>query len=504
MKDNIVIIVILIILGLLLLVPMVSASQPQPPLSKFEMCDKGDCEEPEDETFRDIACKNVTFRSISEDPLEKYLTFEWRVNNEKKGSGETLNYTLPKPYEQETITLIVTNEDGLNDSSSIRVISKNNLHHEIETLSVKRVQTEDDDFEEEHDDLEKRIRFVTGTNNNVTITREYEDDSCDDDLKTNVVGDVIVVESICTESECKTTLRFPEKGRSSIELIDSDLCGHSVSILLDVEVIVNRLPSSEVKGNNWVNEGECVNLYPDTKTGGDRDDEIVTFLWEIYNHKGELVDSSDEENYEICLDDPGVYDAYLTIWDTYGGTFQTEAYPIIFERTYNRKPTSSVWAPEEVRPYQEFTVNFWNCSDDWKIEEYYIEVTYLGKIVQNITSDMPEIPLSLNQSGSCTIMGTVTDGADIPDEDGHQFPLSDTSEVDVLVLEPEESEEDEALSEESEEQRQQKGEQTVEEDKPKKGKNTGSIITIVIVIVLIIAVIIVFIWRNNKKTRKLY
>lgn len=497
-------IILILILGLLVLVPIVSAFQPQPPLSKFEVCDKGDCEEP-DETFRDIACKNVTFRSTSEDPLGKKLTYEWQVNNEKKGTGETLNYTLPEQYAEETIRLIVTNEYGLNDTSSIRVISKNNLHHEIETLSVKRVQIEDDDFEEEHD-IEKTIRFVTGTNNNVTITREFDEDSCDDQLKTNVIGDVIIVESTCTESECKTTLRFPEKGRCSVELIDSDLCGHSVSTLLDIEVIVNRLPTTEITGDTIAREGDDIILSGENSSdGGDKDDKIVEYCLKIVpwgeNSADYDWDCSSSGRMSIS-EEYGEYNATIRVKDLYGGE-ATATTIIAFDRTHNRGPTSVMWAPEEVRPYQKFTANLWNSTDDKGIVTYVVEVICHDKVVQTINSSTPEFEISLNRTGICTLRGTVTDGADIPDEDGHQFPLSDTSEVDVLVLEPEESEEDEALSEESEEERQH-GEKTVEEDKPKKGKNTGTIITIAIVIVLIIAVIIVFIWRNNKKTRKLY
>ena len=493
----------------LLTVPSVIATEHQPPLAVLEVTLNEDTWVPErDEVIKLLACQIVTFRSVSYDPKDSPLIVVWSVNGVKKAEGKVFNFSSPEAHEKYIVKLTVTNEFSLNHSREIVVRTKENKKPSLESVFVLRHE----ELDEEEYGPDEHISLVIGINNPVIIRREYEEDSADDQLRTEALGaSDIISESTCTESECETTIRFQEAGRFVIELVDMDLCNPQIVTVMNVEVVENNDPTAELTGPLYVREDEDLCLSgKDSETGGDKKDEIVQFCWKVvpwgensYDYDWECSTDPDIEFSE----DYGDYNVSLRVGDLYGG-FDEVTETRFFDRTYNRHPEINFsGTPETVNLFEKVTIDLRNSTDDSKLVRMELRIFYLPEedyeeLVETIGNNELKAETTLNRTGEYRVDVKIFDDGDIPDEDGNPFPLSSEDEFYIIVL-PVGSLVGSAPVEEAT-IKPAASELAVEEQTPPKEKigNFITILVVVFVVIILIALVFTFsVWRKSKKIR---
>lgn len=490
-------------------IPSVIATD-QPPLAITEVSIDEDTWVPEmDEVIRPLACQTVTFKSVSYDPKDSPLTVAWYVDGVKKAESKTFNFSSPEPHSEYIVKLTVTNDQDLNHSREVLVQTKDNKATILESVFVQRHEELDEEEYEPNED----ISLVIGINNSIIIRREYDEDSADDQLRTEIIGDAIIFESTCTESECETTLRFQEAGRRVIELFDRDLCNPPTdTTIINVEVIENKDPTADITGPLYVMEDEDLCLSgKDSETGGDKKDEIVQFCWKLvpWGENSSYYDweCSTDPDIEIS-EDYGDYNVSLRVEDLYKG-FDKVTETRFFKRAYNRPPEINFSGTSEtVTLFENITIDLTNSDDDSEVRRMELRIFYLPgdyeELVETIHSNELKAETVLNRTGKYRVDGIIFDGGDIADEDGNKFPLSSDDEFHIEVL-PGGSLVSSAPVEEATIE-PAASELAVEEQSPPKEESENLISIIVrglVIIALIALAFILYVWTKRRKTRHL-
>ncbi len=383
------------------------ASAAEQPLSRIAICeaDGGNCRVAGDGEYKEIqACENIMLKNDSRDPLGlPLIEVNWiaKEDGEQKANvfqGNTLNFTWSRDGYVKVV-LNVSNGKLFDETFIIMAVRENKIPKIEKIISIIGIDKNETAFES---DTHQVLQTALGVN--VTIKRKYAERKSRDALKPDTKADtsILISESKCEGSECKDTLNFPKEGIFPITFSDSNLCGKSEPVTIEVKVFRNRPPNKVDISGELAGESSISLSGKDSEASGPNN-KIIKYNWSVIDINVKIVKNTESESSGFSFSDkPGKYKVMLCVTDRFKGAACSEPKDVLIFGLETRKADPTATLPD-AEIYQNITLNATRSTPLRIIDRFEWRICFLDKgqcrdekIFRN---SLPLMNISVDRSG---------------------------------------------------------------------------------------------------------